>query len=285
MDASATIRPSAIRPPSHGERRAALHALLDGLEGALVAFSGGVDSGVLLDAARARLGPRAAAAIGVSASLAQRELRGARTFCAALGVELIEVATDELADPGYVANAGLRCFHCKDALFRSLVALARERRLGRVIYGENADDLLVERAGRRAAAEHGVLAPLALVGFAKADVRRYARERGLSLADKPASPCLASRLPLFSPVSAARLARVEAAEEALRALGLDDLRVRDHGRRARVELAPSEFQRAERARIAEALAPLGFENIEIAAYVAPAERRPGALTGRQEGSP
>jgi uncharacterized protein len=273
------MSPLADEYGEYAARRARLEARLEGLGSALVAFSGGVDSGVLLAAARSRLGRRAVGAIGVSPSLARRELASARAFAAAIGAELVEVRTDELGDPGYVKNAGLRCYHCKGALFRALSGVARDRGLGSLLYGENADDLADERAGRRAAREHGVLAPLAEVGFTKADVRRYARERDLALAEKPASPCLASRLPLLTPVTVERLARIEAAEEALRALGLTELRVRDHGARARVELGAREAGRADPAEIAAVLAPLGFAECELAAYVPPGARGGDARRG------
>jgi uncharacterized protein len=252
----------------------ALGRCLRDLGSAAIAYSGGVDSTVLLHAARAALGERAVGAIADSPSLARRELEEALAVARSFGCEPVVLATRELEDPRYAANSGERCYFCKRALFDELARLALERGLAALCFGEIADDALDLRPGARAARELAVHAPLAACGFTKDDVRRYARESGLSVAEKAASACLASRLPVGTVVTRERLARVERAEEALRALGLRALRVRDHGPRARVEVGRGELERADllRPAIARALRPLGFAELELAAYVPPYER-------------
>ena len=256
------------------EREAHLVRILEGMGGVAVAFSGGVDSAVLLHAAQRALGARALGVIADSPSLPRAELARARAFAAERGIALLVVTTGELADPRYRANAGDRCFFCKEALFDALELAARRRGLPALAFGEIADDALDDRPGARSARARGVRAPLAEAGFTKADVRAYARRHGLPQHDQPASACLASRLPRGTEVTAERLARVEAAEAELRALGLRVLRVRDHGRLARVEVGADELALAagKRPQLAELLAGHGFEELELAAYVPPAER-------------
>lgn len=259
----------------HLERRAALARLLASFPDLVVAFSGGVDSSVLLHAAVQALGARAVGLTGDSASLPRRELEEARAFARSIGARLELLATDELTSEAYRQNDGTRCYHCRHALFTGMEAWARARGFRVLAYGEVTDDLGDHRPGRAAARELAVRAPLCEVGFSKDDVRRYAREHGLAVADKPAAACLASRLPVGTRVTREALARIESAEEALHALGLRELRVRDHGARARVELGPLEFARAAELEpsVAAALAPLGFLELELAPY-----RRGGADT-------
>jgi uncharacterized protein len=227
------------------DRLAALDAALSALPGVVVAFSGGVDSGMLLAAAVRALGPGAVvAATAVSPGLPAAELAGASAFAATLGVRHERPRTDELSRAGYRANAGDRCAFCKTELIEVLGPLAAGLGIADVVTGTNADDLRAGfRPGIRAAAERGAWAPLARAGLTKEDVRAAARRWGLSLADKPAAACLASRIAYGVPVSAEGLARVERAEEALRAalraadLPVRDLRVRDMGTDlARVEV-------------------------------------------------
>ena len=219
------------------DRLAALHAELTVLPGVLVAFSGGVDSGVVLAAAVRALGAdRVVAATAVSPSLPAAERSAAHGFARSLGVRHEQPGTDELAREGYVANAGDRCFFCKAELLDVLTPLAAGLGIADVVTGTNADDVRAGfRPGIRAATERGAWAPLARAGMTKDDVRAAARRWGLPLAEKPAAACLASRIAYGVPVSAQRLARVEAAETALRAaladagLAARDLRVRDLG--------------------------------------------------------
>jgi uncharacterized protein len=256
---------------TYAARTAGLIAILRELESVAVAFSGGVDSAVLLHAAHAALGTRAVAVIADSPSLPRRELAEARALAAAVGAPLEVVATDELEHPDYRANAGERCYFCKSALFDAMEPWARERGFAALCFGEITDDLSDHRPGARAAGERGVRAPLREAGMSKADVRRYAREQGLPVADKPASACLASRIPVGTEVTRERLARVERAENALKDLGLRQLRVRDHGAHARVEVGQDELALAARASapIERALAREGFSSFETTAYRSP----------------
>src|SRR5690349_907958 len=227
------------------DRLSALDTDLRRLPGVLVAFSGGVDPGVVLAAAVRALGAdRVVAATAVSPSLPAAERAAAAEFGAALGVRHEFPRTDELSREGYVANAGDRCAFCKTELIDVLTPLAARLGIADVVTGTNADDLRAGfRPGIRAAAERGAWAPLARAGMTKDDVRAAARLWDLPLADKPAAACLASRIAYGVPVSAEGLARVEAAETALRSalaeagLEVRNLRVRDMGEDvARVEV-------------------------------------------------
>ncbi len=212
-----------------------------------VAFSGGVDSSVLLALAVRALGPqRTLAILGVSASLAGAERRLAHSVAAGIGAPLIELTTRELDRPEYRANGPDRCFHCKSELFERIDDQVVQRYgLTAIAYGENADDAVrPDRPGAVAATNHQVLRPLAQAGLSKADVRRVAAELGLPCADKPAAPCLASRIPHHEPVTAEKLQQIEAAEEVLHALGFGEARVRHHGDVARVELPAGDLARA-----------------------------------------
>ena len=204
-----------------------------------VAFSGGVDSSVLLALAARALGPsRVVALLGVSPSLAVDERLAAHEVARAVGVPVVEVTTSEGDDAAYRANGPDRCYFCKNELFTRISAdVVAAQGLAAVAYGENADDARrPDRPGAQAAREHGVLTPLADAGLDKTAVRRIARALRLPSADKPAAPCLASRIPHFEEVTPHTLAQVDAAEAALRRLGLADLRVRHHGEVARVEV-------------------------------------------------
>ncbi len=260
---------------AYAERIMRLRESLAGLRDLVVAFSGGVDSSVLLHAARRALGARAVGLIGDSPALPRRELEQALELARAMGARVERLATDELALDGYRANAGERCYFCRSALFAAMGRWARERGFTALAYGEIQDDLLDHRPGRAAAAELAVRAPLTEAGLSKEDVRRYAREHGLSVAEKPASACLASRLPLGTVVTRERLARIERAEAALSALGFTILRVRDHGARARVEVGAGELARARalRAELVALLRPQGFSELELFAYHRPAPER------------
>ncbi|MCU7730184.1 ATP-dependent sacrificial sulfur transferase LarE [Actinoplanes sp. KI2] len=243
---------------------------LSGVRRLGVAFSGGVDSSVLLALAARALGrDRVVAVLGVSPSLAADERTAAHAVAGQIGVPLIEVTTHEGDRPEYRANGPDRCFHCKQELFTRIDAtVAVEHDLDAIAYGENADDVRrTDRPGALAAAAHGVLTPLATAGLAKADVRRIAHELALPCADKPAAPCLASRIPHFSPVLPGKLSQVERAEAALRRLGFADLRVRHHGEVARLELPPADLPRAAaeplRSRIHQAVTAAGFRYVAL----------------------
>ncbi len=262
---------SSVSDDKYAERCRNLFDVLERLPSVAVAFSGGVDSSVLLHAASVRLGERALGVIADSASLPRAELIAAREIARAIGVTLVELSTRELDDPRYRKNADDRCYFCKAALFEAMGELCRERGITHLAFGEIADDLVLLRHGSRAAREFGVVAPLAAAGFTKHDVRRYAREHGIVCADKPASACLASRLPSGTVVTRERLERVERAEAHVRSLGFRVLRVRDHAPLARVEVGEEELDRASSlwAQIVAGLAGAGFESFELDVYRAP----------------
>jgi len=235
-----------------------------------VAFSGGVDSATLLALAVRALGAdRVVGVIGVSPSLADDERAAAHAVARTIGARVVEVATREGDRAAYRANGPDRCYHCKDELFTRIADEVRaEHGLDTVAYGENADDALrPDRPGARAATEHGVLRPLAEAGLDKAAVRRIARVLGLSCADKPAAPCLASRIPHYDPVTQEKLAQIEAAERVLRMLGFDNCRVRHHGDVARVELPPDDLARAVaeplRGQLHRAITAAGFRFVAV----------------------
>ena len=220
---------------------------LAGIERLGVAYSGGVDSSVLLALAARVLGrDRVLAVLGVSPSLAADERAAAHVVARGLGVAVVEVETHEGDRAAYRANGPDRCFHCKDELFTRITdEVVTAHRLDAVAYGENADDAKrPDRPGSRAATAHRVLRPLADAGLDKAAVREIARAFDLPCADKPAAPCLASRIPHFQSVDPEKLGQIERAEAALRRLGFGDLRVRHHGEVARLELTGDDLVRA-----------------------------------------
>jgi uncharacterized protein len=214
------------------------------MESVIVAFSGGVDSAFLAVAAARVLGPRALAITAVSPSYPDAHRRLALSVARQFGLrhELIETA--ELQRPDYRANSASRCYHCKDELFTHLAALARERRVAYVLDGNNADDRGDYRPGRTAAREHGVVSPLDEADLTKAEIRRLARDAGMSSWDEPASACLSSRIPYGSEVTEEKLRQIERAEDAVRALGFRVFRVRHHEAVARLEIARDEMARA-----------------------------------------
>ena len=211
-----------------------------------VAYSGGVDSAVLLALSVRVLGrDRALGLLAYSPSLARHELQIARSVAAQLGADVVEFATHEGDRPQYRANGADRCFYCKDELFTVISeTLAEDLSLDAVAYGENADDAKrLDRPGAEAATRHRVLRPLAQAGITKARVRALAHDLGLSVADKPAAPCLASRIPHGEQVTPEKLRQVETAEQVLRDLGFSDSRVRHHGKIARIEVPLAEIGR------------------------------------------
>jgi uncharacterized protein len=207
----------------------------------LVGYSGGVDSTYLACVALETLGPTKVLAVtGRSPSYPEEQWAVAREVAERLSLPWLEVGTTEIDDPNYAANPTNRCYFCKHELWSRLMPIAESRGLATVVDGTNADDRRDYRPGAAAAAKLGVHSPLALLGFRKDEIRARSRARGLITWAQPSSPCLASRLPYGTPVTVDRLRRVEAAEHALRNIGvIGDLRVRDHGDLARVEIAAS----------------------------------------------
>lgn len=220
-----------------------LEARLAQLNSLMVAYSGGVDSAFLAAAAHRVLGDRMLAVLADSPSLARRDMEQARAFAEAQHIPLRIIQTDELDRPEYQRNDANRCFHCKTELFTSMEALGRELGFHHIAYGMNADDTRDYRPGQRAAQEHEVLAPLAEAALSKAEVRALSKAAGYPLWDRPAAPCLSSRVEYGRAVTREVLEQVERAEEGVRQLGFREFRVRHHGELARVEIARGELSR------------------------------------------
>jgi uncharacterized protein len=248
-----------IRERSRG-RFEQLKASVGGTGGALVAFSAGVDSTLVLAVAREVLGDRAVALTAHSPSVPQSERAEARALAARLGARHLEVESREGEDPRYLENSPERCYFCKSELYRLCDDACRELGLPAVLDGFNADDRLDHRPGHRAAQERKVMSPLAEAGLTKEEVRAWSEAYGLPTWDKPQMACLASRIPYGTPVTPERLARIEAAEAGVRAAGLRQFRVRDHGDIGRIEVAGEEMQLAfsRRSEIAAAVRGAGF---------------------------
>jgi uncharacterized protein len=252
-----------------------LIADLSGCRAAMVAFSAGVDSTYLLAVAFEVLGAEVLAVTADSPSLSRASLREAEDFCRAAGIRHAVVKTDEFEQREYLANDGSRCFHCKSALMRAMVGLAQatgaQRAGGALLVGAISDDLEDFRPGMAAAAQAGARWPLADAGFTKQDVRARSRARRLASWDRPAEPCLSSRVPYGEPVTVAGLAMVEAAEQLLKGLGFAQCRARHHqigggrGFLCRIEVPEGDLARllAARAQLLPALRALGYLNITI----------------------
>jgi uncharacterized protein len=232
---------------------------------AVVAFSGGVDSSLVAAVAARALGSRALAVTAVSPAVATGELDGARRVADAIGIAHETIATDELAREGYRRNGPDRCYFCKTELYDALAELAARRGYRALLSGANADDAGDWRPGLRAAAEHGVSHPLLAADATKADVRGLARRLGIPSADKPASPCLASRIPYGTAVDPETLQRIDRAERAVRALGFPVLRVRHHGILGRVEIGADDLERAvaREDEIASAVRAAGYSHAVV----------------------
>jgi uncharacterized protein len=264
----------------------ALRSLLRDLagEGAVIGYSGGVDSAFLTLVAHQELGDRCVAVTALSESYAAREKDEALTLARRFGFRLQSVVTRELEDPRYAANPTNRCFFCKEELFTALRAVADELGFRWLLYGAIADDLGDHRPGALAAAQGGVRAPLQEVLLWKEEIRTLSRELGLPTWDKPSMACLSSRIPYGTRVEAPLLRRIEEAEEFLRSLGFRTIRVRHHDRIARIEIGAEEFplvlENGRRSAIDEKFRTLGYDfvTVDLAGY------RSGSMnTGRAEG--
>ena len=233
----------------------------------LVAFSGGVDSTYAAHIATEELGARALSVTGDSASLSEHQRAEVRALVARLGLYHETIYTEETEDPSYLRNGPDRCYHCKTELYMKLLPLAVERGFSVVVDGSTTDDLGDYRPGRAAASERGVRSPFVEVGMSKDEVRALSRRAGLPTWDRPASPCLSSRIAYGTPVTIERLATVDRGEEILRGLGFREFRVRHHDDLVRLEIAPTELDRALRREVADELArkfrALGFRYVTL----------------------
>jgi len=255
-----------------------LRRMISDMQSVLVAFSGGIDSTVVLKIAHEQLGEHALAITAVSPTFPTIELDGAKHVASEIGVRHELVYTDQLEVPAFVQNDATRCFHCKTDLYQLLDGLREPRASRWIVDGTNLDDLGDDRPGIKAAREWGVRSPLVEASLSKSDVRALARALGLSNWDKPAAACLSSRIPRGTPITIDSLRRVEAAEDILRAEGFRHVRVREHGDVARIEVGPEEFSRLNqpdlRAHISALLRKAGFRFIcmDLEGY------RPGGIS-------
>jgi pyridinium-3,5-biscarboxylic acid mononucleotide sulfurtransferase len=225
-------------------KQVTLFLRLGGLGSVITAFSGGADSAYLAWAASRVLGDRALAVTALSPSFSAYDRKHATEFARTMHLNHEFIESREFDNPLYVANDSGRCYYCKTELFEKLAQLRADRSFGAVIYGVNADDLRDFRPGHRAASERDVLAPLVEAHLLKSEIRELSRRAGLATWDRPASPCLSSRIPYGTPVTVEDLSRVERAESVLREFGFRQFRVRFYGELARVEIDPQELPRA-----------------------------------------
>ena len=237
------------------------------LDSVIVAYSGGVDSSYVAYVANAELGPRAVCITGQSASLPEYQRAEIDSVVQKFGFRHEVIQTEELENPGYRANNSDRCFYCKDELYTKLEAVARTRGIESIVDGSTVDDVSDYRPGRQAASQHAVRSPLIEAGLTKSEVRELSRRATLPTWDKPASPCLSSRIAYGTTVTIERLGKVDRGEEILREFGFREFRVRHHDQLVRIEIAPAEMDRVLRkdliAEMARRFRELGFKYVTL----------------------
>lgn len=268
--ASPSSSPAGSLPAGRGalsDKLAELQRLLAGMESVLVAFSGGIDSTLVLKVAHQALGSRAIAVTAASPTFPEIELQAARRLAAEVGARHLIIETDQLLVPEFARNDASRCYHCKTDLYQALAKLRREMGIGAIVDGTHSDDLGEDRPGITAAREWGVRSPLVEAAISKTEIRFMARELGLSNWDKPAAACLSSRIPRGTPITHEKLSRVELAEALLLQEGFRQVRVREQGETARIELDEGEIagmlDPARRARIAAGIKGAGFRFVTL----------------------
>jgi len=231
----------------------------------LVAYSGGVDSALLMAVAHRELGARALACIGVSPSYPEREYHAALDLAKQLGAAIRVINTQEMLDPNYTQNPDNRCFFCKSELYAQITAIAKKENFALIVDGNNASDLADDRPGSQAAKQNGVRSPLAELGITKPQVRAMAKALGLPVWDKPSMPCLSSRVPHGMTILPGLLKQIEKAEDVLLKLGFTELRVRHHGHVARIEVPPQDFGRILECRqqIYDGLVAAGYKFVSL----------------------
>lgn len=255
------------------ERKACLEAGLRALGSVCVAFSAGVDSSFLLDAAHRVLGENVIAVTVLGSMVPERDREEAAAFCRQRGIRLVTVEADEFTVPAFAANAPDRCYHCKKNIFTRILRIASENGMQAVVEGSNADDLGDWRPGMRALAELGIHSPMLDCGMTKSDIRALARHFGVASWNKPAGACLATRVPFGTPLTPELLRLVDRAESALVEQGFSGARVRVHDQLARIELPASQMADAlaepARAGLVHALRALGFQHVclDLEGYV------------------
>jgi uncharacterized protein len=261
---SATLQ---LDPALLRQKEEKLLEILKGMGRVIIAYSGGTDSAYLAWAAVKALGQNAVAITADSASIPESHKRDAEEFARKFGIRHEYIETFEFDNPDYVKNSADRCFHCKDELFNRLDQVSAERGIANIVYGVNKDDLGDYRPGQNAARIHEVKAPLVEANLTKAEIRELSRLAGLPTWDRPASACLSSRVPYGTPVTIETVKTVEKGEEAIKALGFRQFRVRFHGELVRIEVAREELDKALTLEMAQAFSaifkPLGFHYVTL----------------------
>jgi len=250
---------------SLNEKLQHLKSIIRGCDSAVIAFSGGVDSSLVCAVAHEVLGERTIAVTAISQTYPPVEVEWAKKAARHIGIKHMTITTNELEDPNFAANSPERCYYCKSQLLRKLDEIRNELGFEKIFDGTNFDDFSDYRPGIRVLREFGVRSPLAEAGLTKEEVRELAAEYGLPNADKPANPCLASRIPFDQEITPEKLERIAKGEQFLRSLGFRVVRVRDHGELARVEVGEEELSRARKleVEIVKTLRGFGYTSVVL----------------------